>query len=443
MAATRLIGWYLCMTSAFGCVVGQPPSHSDVGDSYLDRRCQEILPLDGYLRVRSIDGGLVRYRCDALQALTVKEFAYLREKRDSVYVANLRSFRAARPRVVVAKEYRIMHPAFTPAGTTLNPGENVFLEADAECYQELRLFWILTRIANLATIGRQVTDSFAFKLVDPIASDDRRFMWVVGHVGADPATPMSGWTINIPRKLLWVEAMSDELLTFMILHEMGHALKLPESELNADWWAVNVGLPGFYGEERAFELRQEIAASFSAYCNFVYTQETYNRSSCTKDSVDSYPVLDCRMSGISGQDWLDGNGERIQSYSAIEGCWSTSGTLVCEGPQLRNAGWSTGTCCPVCPKCPAEPSPDNVLPDAVGLSKELQKSLVALSFIKKVNAMGMCPVRPELCEMDLTHRRLWLERSIPSFRRKARSINRSLTKGVILLRMLEQQVRGN
>ena len=208
--------------AAFGHATGvraQPTGFGEAHDRYMSARCLEILPEDGFLRVRSIDGTIQRLPCVALLEAPLKDLDRLRSKRDSVYVRNLGRIRAKVPQVMSAKYYRVIAPQFNPSGLPLDPHETVFLEADAECYQELRLFWILTRIANLGTVGRQATDSFAFYL----AEDDIPFMLIVNHVGSDPDHPISGWSIHIPRKLLWAEAMSDELLVFMLLHEMGHA----------------------------------------------------------------------------------------------------------------------------------------------------------------------------------------------------------------------------
>ncbi len=423
--------------AAFGHATGvraQPTGFGEAHDRYMSARCLEILPEDGFLRVRSIDGTIQRLPCVALLEAPLKDLDRLRSKRDSVYVRNLGRIRAKVPQVMSAKYYRVIAPQFNPSGLPLDPHETVFLEADAECYQELRLFWILTRIANLGTVGRQATDSFAFYL----AEDDIPFMLIVNHVGSDPDHPISGWSIHIPRKLLWAEAMSDELLVFMLLHEMGHALQVPESELNADWWAMNIGLPGFYGQERAANLRDGLADSFKEYCRSVYTSSTYAHSSCTRDSVDFYPNLECRLRGIRGPDWIGEDGERIQSYTDLDECWSQG--IMC-GPKGDNKN-VVGTCCTdkPCPECPPSRSTNNVLPGVVRITDILDSTLDSLSFISHLGKLGICSIKPELCAMSDTQRRTWLSDNIPSFDRRERRIEKLLMESVIRTRYLNERI---
>ncbi len=406
-------------------------------DLYLGSRCAETLPLDGHTRIRQDGGLMVKYPCTDLLEIPLSRYHDLLAVRDSVYSMNLQRQRAVQELPGAKKYLRIIESGFSPGGMPLSPGEDVFLEADAECYQELRLFHILTRVANLQTIGRQVTDSFAFQLALPGEGGNEPFMDIHHRSSNIMGEQFDWWVVDIPREVLWVSEMSDDLLVFMLLHEMGHAVQLPETELNADWWAMNVGLPGYYGEERAAELRLPIAEAFRAYCMAVYTDETFSKSTCTIDHVDQYPSLECRMRGIAGPDWLDENGERVESYVDISECWANAQQDLHCGPRPRTL--SIGDCCP---EPPPEPSMNNVIPFAVDIQRELKNSLLALSFFEGLERIGMCGHKVDLCGMSSEQRKVWIDKNVSSFDRKSRSIRKLLLHGTLKVKALEQDLMG-
>lgn len=155
--------------------------------------------------------------------------------------------------------------------------------------------------------------------------------------------------ITIPRELLWHPSMTYELLAFMLLHEVGHAVDdhapamEDASEAMADHWAAHVAIPHIFGVAQAEQLRIRIAGQFREYCASVYTPETYQDPSATTGLLNSYPRLSCRVRSILDPFWMDR--EAIGSSSYPDSCWCQTEEARC-GPSanLNPSNWRVGSC---------------------------------------------------------------------------------------------------
>ncbi|MBK9148018.1 MAG: hypothetical protein IPM12_09420 [Flavobacteriales bacterium] len=222
--------------------------------------------------------------------------------------------------------------------------------------------------------------------------------------------------------------MSDELLVFMLLHEMGHALddsepeQMMASELMSDHWATSVGLTAYYGDERAAELRPRIAQDFREYHKDIYTLETFDRSSCETGRLNDYPRLACRLECIRDPQWAAS--VRGSGFTFPDSCWSTR---PC-GPRFNPAReWARGDC------YRADEGGGNPL---VGVSERLE----SLNELHGDLDGKFCERRPELCGLKQPERNKQLAAEIRYLRMRERRIESPLDRSIRRLRRLNTEI---
>ena len=385
--------------------------------------CDRLLPASGHVHITDADGKVRACPCEHLLRGSLDELNALRAVRDRVYLERMDSRWKHASNESWSSGVINTEVIGIEEGDPLVEDTSVYLDATLRCPEERRLRRIVTGIAHLETIGRAVTERFQFTLVVPPALGwDERFMRIA------PAGRSGWWIIRIPAPLLWSPHMTDELLVFMLLHEMGHALDDSEpeqvmaSELMSDHWATSIGLSAYYGDERAAELRPLIAQAFREYHKDIYTLETFDRSSCETGRLNDYPRLACRLECIRDPQWAAS--VRGSGFTYPDSCWSTQQCGPVFDPVQE---WVRGNC---------------FLADEHTQSPLLgvEDRLASLTDAQRRLDRNLCRARPEICALkpDELGKRLSLE--IRFYSHRERRIERVLDRSLRRVRRLNADI---
>lgn len=286
----------------------------------IERVCLRALPMSGFVLVPADGGGWMKCECLTLRKKSLTELDSMRAARDSVTMDRLKQ-RKAVPAESPGKMEPLPSLTFRDIPfvySTLD--ERIQYRSYMECEEERRLLRIVENIGQLPGISSQLTRRFRIG-VDPNMTGPR----IEFQSGVDQNT------VFIPKRLLYSPLMSDELLVFLILHELGHDLgdpfvgqEAPDGmipEFMADRWAVTEGLPAYYSTDLAIALIPMIASDFKAYRESMYDPLTVERSSCDPAPYDSYPTQDCRLHGITNGVWPEVDPlDLLHGYPSY--CWS-------------------------------------------------------------------------------------------------------------------------
>ncbi len=167
-------------------------------------------------------------------------------------------------------------------------------------------------------------------------------------------------TLTFPRRFLDDASVGDELLLFMLLHEVGHGTRGSEQSLPADDWAARVGA-ALYFKERwtpafAMSFLNQVVTQLAAFVSSQERAEFMGRPSPEDNEGEEYPALGCRLNLIRGA-YLNPSNGLCNSYGAP--CFSNRLTGH-EGSIVRGS-YNERSCSPT-------PRPINDLPEKKMLS---------------------------------------------------------------------------
>ena len=392
-AATTLL--MACLLSS--SLSAQPPNPTcEPGSVAMRQLCAETLPASGYIYTSYSKGGGQRCPCQGLLGATVAELDSLRNARDLLYQTRAMNRQAPVTETPGSYTYMIM-ASFEglEEGALLREDTSVYLDHEPQCERESRLEEIAHTIANLEGIGVGLTNRFQLTVVYDELAANIRFMSIA-------AQGETGWfKIVIPAPLLCADVITDEVLVFMILHEMGHVFgdegdepTLLASEFAADHWATAVGIPAYYGDAAAPYVRNLVAEGYEAYHTLIYTEATAERSTCDHRGVNNYPRLNCRTRGITDPLWSNTSGGLQEEFP--DPCWEVCATGERRMVLNTTHTWDRTTCCPAKPTelvC--------ILPPAICYEV---KRLIDLQqhFVYEVGVKvpTVCELHPELCRLE-------------------------------------------
>jgi len=326
-------------------------------------------------------------------------------------------------RLLLAKE-QLIPQVIIDRSRIINPGPfkpptlNALYSGNATCARELMVVKIVDGLSNMSIIRTNYREDYTFQLVSPSEWEDVgpfRAIKVLHH--------NNHWSVLIPEGLIWSSYMTEELLVFLLLHELGHSLRSQEQETEyfADRWAVEEGLPAYYGTERAMDLLPVIVNQFENYNRMEFTPETYGFSSSSTGPINRYPNLNCRLIGIlSGfrSSWV---GEMIHGYPAH--CWNnTTG----HGPVIDPLRpWARVGCC-------EEDIHENSMPDHATLQEEQTKAWRALDIDQ------LCKEDEQYCDLDPNKAQALFRSQVKQYDRRLKQLKGAQHRANTLIRSLKE-----
>lgn len=110
--------------------------------------------------------------------------------------------------------------------------------------------------------------------------------------------------ITIPRRFLDDVNTGDELLLFVLLHEIGHGVRATWNSQLADDWAARVGMPMYHQAnwtpEFASAYLDKVITQLTGYMRSQELPDVFGRASEQRSNGEEYPNLDCRAHSIRG-----------------------------------------------------------------------------------------------------------------------------------------------
>jgi len=110
--------------------------------------------------------------------------------------------------------------------------------------------------------------------------------------------------LTFPRRFLDDVNTRDELLLFMLLHEIGHGVRATDNSLLADDWAARVGLAmyhqSYWTPEFASAYLDRVIAQLTSYMRSQESGDAFGRASPQNINGEEYPQLSCRTHAIRG-----------------------------------------------------------------------------------------------------------------------------------------------
>lgn len=309
----------------------------------IEARCKQELPRSGYILLPAEKGGYTKCACVGLRSLSLGHLDSLRKQRTE-QVLMLYKTHAYKVAELPEHEGRTVEVRQNfDHRTILKPDTSMLLFMNASCPQEARLVRVLERI--VATLDAPLNRLFKFNYADEPGTTyflNRAMFYSTGVNEVD---------IYIPRGLVFSEFMTDELLTFLLLHEIGHIMTLPDNcEARADRWAVTEGLTAYYGDDLTIALIPSIVDQFEGYRGSVYTGNSVLNST-TKACLSGYPRQECRMNYLANGLWQGYSEEELQTgFGYPEYCWAgPTGVDTIPDPE-----WGLSNCCQKEAPCPEQ-----------------------------------------------------------------------------------------
>lgn len=300
----------------------------------IERVCLRAIPVSGFIPVPAAGGGWMKCECENLRKKSLVQLDSIRAVRDSLTLDRLKKRKAVQPespgKIEPLESLTIRDIPFVYTTKDQRMEYRSFME----CEEEGRLLRIIENIGQLPGIRPELSRRFRFA-VDPTMPSPAIRIYFGDEVN----------TVWIPKRLLHSPLMSDELLVFLILHELGHDLGDPFvgqqssdgtiPEFMADRWAIMEGLPAYYSTDLAIAMIPMIAHDFEMYRRSMYTPETVERSTCDPKPLGEYPTQECRLHGITNGVWPEVDpADLIQGYPAD--CWSPRGACGLSALDITN-----------------------------------------------------------------------------------------------------------
>lgn len=308
----------------------------------VERVCQEVLPFDARVYFRTAQGSTCYCTCEALVDKNVKEVRLAREQRAHRYARNIQAFFQrvgdtavhAGPRSPISTDDgRCPDRDLVDLGGIVRCGT-------FGCPSDERLDGVLEKIAR-SGYTRPASILSAFVEFFPNATEcEIAFPWIQGSYCAAGAPTGTCPHIKVPSSFLRHPAVGEELIMFMLLHEIGHAVAGAETgfedcEANADAWAIEAGFNAVYGEGMG-EAVTKLLEQLDKYYRAVYPSASVELATVSGGDhcIGSYPKLACRLGLIGavadvGTDMdLTVLATFTRTYLTANDCWRPDGVVV-------------------------------------------------------------------------------------------------------------------
>ena len=255
--------------------------------------CLWSLPISGEVLVPLDDKNFCRCECEDLLKVPYGELLRRRASRDSVEAVNARRYAQ-----MIAGDGFSEDPI--PAATIeLDHGEwTTTRYRNSLCHRDEEV------INFIMDLTRVFSSQMAEIIIDIQADGPTLFFPTITPLEDEDLTgPLY---LLIPRRMLDDRAAGMELIKYMIVHEIGHAVMASQYERVADYWATSIGFPEYYGYDYvdglAVGILNRVDAQLRAYALSVYT-DIYAFHAVLPDEAPkhAYPNMDCRCMGIRGQ----------------------------------------------------------------------------------------------------------------------------------------------
>lgn len=375
--------------------------------------CARILPQDGYILRTTPDGTVGKCACPELRRAPLEKLDSLRAIKFSK--VHTRMLAEKRPVVVpeVMDRSRLIYPGPLPPSTL-----NMLFDGNATCPREHMLVNIVEVLSNMPMVHASQRTPFKFYLINEAHSDgvdEWRSIKLEEHRGIR--------IVSIPEGLLWSTSVTEELLVFLILHELGHEFRTQpqETEYHADRWAVEEGLPAYYGTDRAAQLLPVIVNALENFMRMEFTPETFHLSSSPPGAIGQYPALPCRLHGI-----LHGYPSalllpEIHGYPAH--CWNNTNDSLPKADRSRP--WVRIGC------CEEDHAPER-LPELRQLMDEELKEWDALSL------EGLCKADRRYCDLNPEKAQALFRGQVRKYDRKLHRVEHAQRRTIHRLRTLRE-----
>ncbi len=393
-------------------------------DPWVKTLCKQALPRDGVVQLGAGKEACT-CACPDLKGISPEAYWKLRMQRDSVESANARAFLMSTPRYAYTGE---------PLGTLIPigpSGAGYFWQGAPVCPAMDVIKEIAVRIAERFPQPLNVA-KLTFKFVpegtvvlEMDGSDQSVltsiFPWVDNLTTTDDRSRILA-VICIPEAFVRDASVGQELVTFILLHEVHHIFNyLTSTEHDADRWAISTGLFLYNGHYRQTEdYVNAVVRQLEAYYISQINEEDYALATASSDyGLNCYPELLCRTEYIKNPFalGLDGN-PTILGYSGK--CWNrrvAEEHRAREPMPLRYTG--ENACADL------TPGPHYV---KLELESEVQRVEEAIERLKRDYVLS-CELRPDLpCSFSGAEIEEYVRTHVPDFERRERRILRSLKK---------------
>lgn len=358
--------------------------------------CQEALPANGLL-LQDGSGDHCTCRCMELLGKPTAVLDTLRRARNERYVQNARMYHARNASTTTSTSEKpwSYEVTMTHCSLQVNDGDRAACAVDDQVLDILRALSCLSLVHLQAVTVRIRGEENSFPTYRSVQQSSN-----------DPPQ----WRIELPARFLDDPAVGDELIRFMILHEIGHTVRNEENEYAADDWAARVALPEYFGGDWTGPLGanhlERVNGQLANFMRSIYPEEWDHASNCTL-AINCYPRLACRCAGINGAFVHQLPNQRfVQGYPTLPwNCWTPTASFALAQPIPE----------------PSEPCAQT-LPGPV--AEATSRIIEELSGI--TNRMGK-PFDPALCERidcstEAWRRRVdaaWFKRSIRRMERRS------------------------
>ncbi len=416
---TILALWAACRCAAqVVASAGCPPG--TIAAPAVVRACADRLPSDGLVWFRSADGEPCSCMCDTILDGTVDALNALRRAKGMSYAGAIR-------RHLLAEEAPL-RPNGVPQSVPLSwtsscsvPPDSIRVSGvtdsafyrtfDHACPSVQRLVGIIERIADLPTLNTAAAEMFVFEVFD---EGFRCQEYVFPMKEVSDQCPMIRYSYD----MLTHEAMEDELLVLLTLHEMGHAIMDTHIEREADHWAANVGMALYY-EGSAFPTAlQEATIGMDAYYQAVFKEDQYTKANAEEEGIGAYAELACRISHIEAV--LDGGGTGPYAPD----CWDDVAEFDVD-------------LFPCDKECPARESlPETIFNKWDALLRQIKQEMKFYALLG--GRRDICRTQPWLCRLDPDRLSDLLRDDVSRFATREKRITKHLERTLVELRALRQ-----
>ncbi len=339
LASTVAVGLLLAAHGLCAQPVGRCPDQPGLRQR-VDRVCMETLPYDARVHFRTANGGTCYCTCDTLINKTVKEIDELRVVRARRYAHNIRKFsEQVGDSIVRGAPGKAMRPPDDRCSSDLvEVAEGMERCGVLTCDADDRLDKVLSRISASGFSRPSSILSFFVNFYPDADECGELFPWKQGFSCAPDAPDNAVCpNIHVPSSFIRHPAVGEELLMFMILHEIGHGVADEETafqncEANADAWAIEVGFNAVYGEGLG-EAVDLLVDQFDKFYRDIFTSSTVEQAKVNGGQFcyGSYPALRCRtnmiqqVASVETPMELERLGEFVQEYLTANNCWEPLG----------------------------------------------------------------------------------------------------------------------
>lgn len=316
----------------------------------IGQACNELLPEDHRVWLATDEDGPdgCWCTCTTLTTLTVLQADSLRADRLAQWQQRLGRLAAKRGRVA------LMAPPHRRSRTPLSDSTTVRPRAAADTAMArlrsarpagARTYKLAGRWITLDQLIDRVYEQFPIFNITYDAYEGSAYTRVSNDVNLDaahtwqasdgPLPPDQRITIDIPSALLDDPAVDGELILFLLLHEVGHALGHVTScmenwpivcEGQADAWAAFVGLRKVFPGRRFMEVSIAAQRQLRAYDTAIEGDYiTCGWCIACDDNNCGYPPLDCRLRTIRA-------GRMLRPVPACVGDWFNGQSADCRYP---------------------------------------------------------------------------------------------------------------